>query len=83
VIVEGERWRRLFSVSPMRGMSAVHDWFQFVMPGNHEQVVAQCRIVAHDITSGECTFELRGANDYLPLAQLVRAELSDAAACVW
>jgi hypothetical protein len=74
--IEGERWRRLFAVSPMRGLSAVRDWYRFSLHSNHNDVVAECRIVAHDLSAGELTVHLVGAAAHAELAKHVLAELS-------
>jgi hypothetical protein len=70
----GDRWRKLFSVSPMRGLSSKADWFQFALHSDHAQVVAQCRIVAHDITSGELTIDVHAASAHEALARRILAE---------
>lgn len=74
-IVDGERWRRLFAISPMRGLSAVRDWFIFSLHSDHTAIVAQCRIVAHDLSSGELTLHVVGAKAHIDLAKLVHSEL--------
>jgi hypothetical protein len=70
----GDRWRKLFSVSPMRGLNSKADWFQFALHSDHSQVVAQCRIVAHDITSGELTIDVHAASPHEALARRIFAE---------
>jgi hypothetical protein len=74
-IVDGERWRRLFAISPMRGLSAVRDWFIFSLHSDHTAIVAQCRIVAHDLSSGELTLQVVGAKAHIELAKSVHSEL--------
>jgi hypothetical protein len=80
ITVDGERWRRLFAVSPMRGLSAVRDWYRFSLHSNHSDVVAECRIVAHDLSAGELTLHVVGASAHAALAQHVLAELAAATA---
>jgi hypothetical protein len=75
VTVSGDRWRKLFAVSPMRGLSARVDWFQFAMHDDHKKVVAQCRIVAHDVTSGELTLDVQGTKAHEDLARRILSDL--------